>query len=763
MKQWPGMRADASEVGGEGLSSATGVSFSIDGELRRRPGLTYLANIGGVALSAFRSPVTGAWLNVVESDGDVKAVKMSDSVVSTLLTGYSVSKRPVAAPIGPRMYWTNDFDRMKVWDGLWSALRDAGIAAPTAAMGGPTVTGGTGTITEGVHLIRYRYVDSQSPAGLYRSNPSASLSRTVTSFDDSLTWDVTFSGSPILRSTDPKVDTIQVEMTLAGGSVYYVVGTGTNNSDYGFTVNISDTLLALNEPTDLYDDFGHEQPPIAACLFECRGHAFMCGYHERTYTVAVTNGSATVTGTGFSTLWAGRLIRIGTDAVAYVISAITATTITLTSVYAGSTSAAVTSIIYTKNPNRVLWSKQGFPESFKALTRARDVLYGSGDKVVAGCDFQGDAWFFGQRSMCRLVFGDDPGTGEVNPVPGYHGLWNAKCMMPLDGAMYGWGPNGVWVITGGAPRWISRAIDATVAALYDLAQMDKAFVSYDPTEKAITWHFIATGASTPKYGMRYELTGQRWTLMQYRQGIDAATITADDYARIRLVVSDSTNARCFYHYGATDGAPSSTTGAYVVTIGGTTTAVPVLSALPIGTGADLSALILYRPSTGEERVVSSNTAGTITLSPALATAVTNGESVYVGAIPWTITTDWWVSGDLSTKARPRLQLLFHPSATGSVRLKVYRDFEASPYTWTASDADVWPDGVTLVTGVTYQDIAIAGSATLTDGFISVPMPAEWGRAWRAELSNISPAGTLKLLDLRFGVEAERDEGKETRE
>ena len=46
MRQWDGIRDDTSDVGGDGFSAATGVSFVVEGELRRRPGLTYLASYG---------------------------------------------------------------------------------------------------------------------------------------------------------------------------------------------------------------------------------------------------------------------------------------------------------------------------------------------------------------------------------------------------------------------------------------------------------------------------------------------------------------------------------------------------------------------------------------------------------------------------------------------------------------------------------------------------------------------------------------------
>lgn len=765
MRQWPGLREDQTNVGGEGLSAATGISYYVEGELRRRPGLTYLADYGFISMCGFRSVLTGSWVTGVIDIGLPVAYNLGTSTATNLPApsgSYNIEARPYVAPLGPRVYWTNDFERMAVWNAVDSALRDAGIPAPAAAIGSPSTAGGN--CTAGIHLIRYRFIDSKSPAGGYRSNPSPPLTYTVAAGNEQLTFDIGTSGTDIIRSTDSKVDTIQVEMTLVDGTTYYVATTCLNTAST-VVVSISDSSLAVQEDVAAtWGGFGHEQPPLGSCIFECRGHAFLCGATKRTRTVGVTLNSTSVTGTNFSTLWAGRLIRIGTDTAAYEISSATSTVITLTSPYLGSTNAAVTATIYSKNPNRAYWSRQYLFESWKPATQARDVLAGFGDSVVGGCDFQGDAWFFGTRSMGRLVFADDPANGEVNPVPGYHGLWSSHCLMPLDGVLYGWGPNGAWMISGGAPRWISRAIDTAIADLIDVTESDQFFAAYDPVEKVIRWHFVATGDSEPKYTMTYELTGQRWSIDQYRTPITCATTVADPNGRVRLVVSDGTNENLYYHSGTTDGVPSPGNGVYTVAAVGSTTSVIVVNESLPETGTEhLYSLVLYRPATGEESIIDDNDSSTITIDVPFATTPSPAEEMYVGAIPCSITTDWWIDRDLGDKKRPHLHLLFNPSATGSVRVKVYRDFQTSPHTWTQVDGDRWPDGVTMVDGRNYLEVALGGGASVTDGFVSLPMPSDWGRAWRAELIVLSPAGSPKILDVRFAVTAGRDQGTETDE
>lgn len=74
MMQWDGIRDDQTVIDSKALSEAVGVSFLVEGELRRRPGLTYCAPHGGIALAHFRSPVSGSWLLVVKTTGDIESV-----------------------------------------------------------------------------------------------------------------------------------------------------------------------------------------------------------------------------------------------------------------------------------------------------------------------------------------------------------------------------------------------------------------------------------------------------------------------------------------------------------------------------------------------------------------------------------------------------------------------------------------------------------------------------------------------------------------
>jgi hypothetical protein len=681
--------------------------------------------------------------------------------MATLLSSYAVDKPAISAMVNGRIYLTNDKERVKVWDGLSSAIRDSGMAAPAAVIG--AATHAAGNVDVGAHLVRYRYIDANSPGGAYRSNPSTASTETVATSAKKLTFSVGTAGNDIVRSTDPKCTHIQLEATAVDGSTYYVVTTIANAGVTTVDYDISDTVLTAGDATATYDDFGHEQPPLGAIIAECRNYVFIGGAHLRTSTFSLTNASAAFTCTpAISPQWTGRLVRFAAEALNYEILTVASDGLsgTLTAVYAGST-AAYTGTVYPKNPNRLYWSKAGFPESFKGASRVKDVLSGRGDRLVGIADYEGDLFLFGLRSAQRLVFVDDPLTGELDTVAGEFGIWNQRCLFAMDGAMYGWGANGVWMMTGGRPRWLSRPIDTTVAALMLPAYSDLFHATYDPAAKVLRWHFVGTGDTTPQYAMAYDLAGQRWMLDQWRQAIDAGVTVSDDQGRLRLVLADSANGRSWYAEGDTDGVPAASTGAYTANTGSTTTVTQVTDSLPTGAGTDLSGTILYRPATGEERVIASNTSSAITTA-ALASAVSVGEAIYVGAIPWTFTTPWWVGQGQQNKSRPAyLHLTLVPATTGSVRVSIYKDYSASPVTFTGTSDDRWPDGVTLVTGATYVTVDL--DAGNTDGFVAIPMPSDWARAWRAVVTCLSPAGDLRVLDCQFSVESSRESVQDTTE
>lgn len=76
-RNWEGLQDDQTGAGDEtGLINIIGVNYYADGQLSRRPGLTAITNLGGIALGTYKSAVSGTWLLVITSSGTIESVSL---------------------------------------------------------------------------------------------------------------------------------------------------------------------------------------------------------------------------------------------------------------------------------------------------------------------------------------------------------------------------------------------------------------------------------------------------------------------------------------------------------------------------------------------------------------------------------------------------------------------------------------------------------------------------------------------------------------
>lgn len=923
MRNWTGIQANRADITPHKLVQAINLSYRVMGQVTRRNGLSIIVIVagGGQSLGSLRSAAAGAWLMIVSSAGIVYSYLLGGggSPIS-LETGYAVDAPVNFLTYGTRSYWQNDYQIEQVWDGVSAAARNAGIPAPVGGIGSPTLNTG-GTITPGSHLLRYRYIDSQSPGSLYRSNPSyaraamAALATTATGvaltngltgvsavtmtnngasyattpsvsfsapssgttttgtavlgfsvtsltvtpgtgftsvpsvgftggssggnivtpaqatavldaqgnlIDIVLTYcglgynsaptvvitggggtgasatatiglgiveyvNITVQGSgytqlPTMTIGSPSnsfqtfsftvgssatniltppagwPDTIQIEMTAAGGSQFYVVDSFAWAGITTRVIGMPDSSAVQLPLASLYGDYGHEQPPCAAFSCEAQNVVFVGGYVPRVATCQFTNNSVTVGSVSPtpSPAWIGRLIQATGSTAVYTVANISGTTLTLATVYAGSSGSFVPITWIPKNPNRIYWSFQGLPESFYASSRARDVLANTGDLLKGMANYLGDVWLFGYRSIQRLIFTNDPTTGYFVQVSTDHGIWNQACLVKVDTFLYGWGPNGIWMGMGGRATHISQDIDyiwqkdpvLEAQALY--SQFFHA--SYDPEQRALRFYFVAVGKTLPYHAMTYHIDTKVWSIDQYRIPITSSINLSDNIGKYRLIVGDSTDGNISHHYGVADNVPSIFSGVCTVSTASNASVFSTNEALP--TAPSLAPSTVYRLTTGETSVISSNTGSTITLVTALSSTPSSGETFYCGSIPVTITTEWFsVDGTGELKVRPYLLLFFNPDTSGQCTVQVFKDFQTTPMVWTMNQDDIPPDGVFIVNGQNFATVQFtAGSQA---GFISVPMFGDWARTWSATVTVLDPAGDFMLYDLKWSIDNKR--------
>lgn len=762
MRTWQGLREDLSVVAEEGMARAENVSYRVLGELRRRPGLGDKINEAGVLVTEWTDPFGAVYYVYNSGSGTLRTVKVSDGTETTVVSSLNTANRGCFVKSNGRLMFVNDFDPMQRIERGNATGGSVGVAAPVLAIGTPT-SATTGVVTIGTHGLRYRYYDSKS---LYVSDPSPQTDIT-TSAGVTLTFSITASGGggTIIRSTDAKVDQVIIEVTDAGSSTFYRAAT-VNQTLTGTTVNADDPTLRAGVTASRDGDFGHQQPPLFSMALEHRGRVF--GWGSTVYPVtgvtvttgAISSATVTVTGNTLSAYWAGRLLKVGSDTKAYRITAVTGTSgLVLSEAYTG-TAATVTGVqIFSPTPDMLYWSRAGFPESYNPLSFARRVLQNQSDIPSGFASFNDTLYLFGQRTMRGLDYANDPATGSLIQVATEMGLWNKNCLIEAGGRLYGWGRSGVWSINGLIPVHISRAIDAAIDGSsstsshnFDAAKIEQFHGVYDPRERVLIWYYATSSETYPKHGICFDLDRQNWSIRTWKQAIRASTLTTGgNSSPTRALVSDENGYSWYLSADVWDGFPTSLTNGVVTvtTTGATTTTFTVTESLPTSTGTANLAGVVVTTTGGTERLITSNTANTITVTPAYSSAPVAGVFMYLGQIDYAIKSKWLVADGSEEKKRPSyLAVKMVPgTSSGKFTLNVFLDYSSTAFVYTKGSADTDMDGVAVTNNS--ADVIFDNDGGSGDGILFVQLPGNWHRAIAVQITSVKPYDLLKITDIQF--------------
>ena len=652
-----------------------------------------------------------------------------------------------------QIYYANNYDPVKVWDGVSATMANAGMTGPAAVLGAPTTA--AGGFDNGAHQIRYRYKNSKTG---YVSNPSIALNYTVAGGLGLLTF------TPV-ASADSKCDTIIFEATPVNSGNFYQCAT-TTNSATGLQFGMADTLLVQQFNSDSeygssenLETYTAEPPPIGTICTSYKGRMWVFGDVAFPVSAATfTNGSPTVTAVTPtpSTKMIGKVIRGGTDTTAYFISNVVGTTITLSVNYTG-TGGTKTASIYSSTPNRGYYSRTFYPEQFYAAVWARDFLANRADHVTAVSPREDALYVFGLYSTDRIIYNSDPSAAAgavILPIQGRRGAFNQRCIVDVDGTLYAWDRQGMYLVSR-TPVQLSNPIIDTISDLIDFTYSANFHASFDPVERVVMFFFTRIGDTTTKYAFCFDIDDHQWWVNAWAQAITASAVMPSSDGQVRLALADANGYQWYFGvYGGFDGTPPTTTAVVTASVAGTTTTASTVEVLP-SAPYSLLGVSVYRPLSGETSFVTAATTSSMTWSPAMATAVGASEKLYLGAIAYEYKTKWWVgSGQENVKSPLFLVIkLFPGSSSGLMRVYIYADFQSNPVTVTANSSDTWPGGVTVTNGNGYIDIALSGNAG--DGLISVPINASYSNALQARLTSIKPDGALRLLD--FGFMSGKDE------
>lgn len=594
--------------------------------------------------------------------------------------------------------------------------------------------------TTGAHRFRYRYRDAKTG---YPSNPSTELSVTVGSNASRINF---------TASADPKVTGILLEATTVDGSIFYQVGEYSNATETGAIFALTDVVLEQGiDINAVYGDFGHEPPPFVELMCEHRGRMFGWKRSVRTRTACtVASGVGSISGTGFpiNGAWDGRLLTVNSEKTTSIIASSTSTVLTLADVYAGTASGAANTIrVFHPQPDMLLWSRAGFPESWKLSTWARRVLQGGSDEPSALFSAYGTLWLCGQHSVRTFDYTNDPAAAKLEAVPTEMGAYNQRCIVQADGRTFGFGQAGAWEIQGRNLTRISDDTEKQLTALIDTAQFEDFHGTYDPYERSVTWYFTRTGDTSPKDGICYFTETEQWQFVSYRQAIRASTTYGSATYTYRPYLADTNGWT--WRVGddrPADSLPSAmTSGVLTTASANSTTVINIVENLPTGSG-DAKGAMLYWPAAGESRVIASNTTNTVTVTPGFTTAPGTGVSLYLGSIPVYLKSDRWMMRSPQHLKRVPYLGLEHLSDETSPEcyLSLYQNVGSTAAQWTTGSADVPLTGVTNTNAIVKTIDLGQGS-----GILYMPMPEAYVNYWRWEFTQDKPAGALKLMDVQF--------------
>lgn len=670
----------------------------------------------------------------------------------SLATGLNAAFLASFAQAKGRLYYTDGWNAVKVWEGIDTAVSDAGITAPPDAWSQAATTA-AGNCAAGVHLLRYRYIDTRTG---YVSDPCVEREVTIVSGDDKLTYSINKAiAGYIDNTTDAKCDFIIIEMTQVGMDVFFEAVRTANTSGTTVDVNISDANLAAADID--YVDYGHEPPPRGQILLYHKGVMWVFG--RRTHST----GTATTASGGAKTLTfntaaylktvadSDRLIKLAGVASEWAIETVDAGNHKMVLVKTVGTTLAGVAYSLFPRVGRIGWFSQvNYPESFDSLMRSVEFLAGKNEsdiKAVAVC--HNDIVVMGEHACERFIYEDDPEMGAHAPIPGNRGAlnMNSACIVD-DNTIYALDKLGPWRWRAGQPDDLSAQILDTWGTV-DIADTNLTFysqVKFDPNTRKV-WFFVY-GTTHAFDALTYNVDDGSWDTVVYDgdRKITAVTNVVDSTGIPRLMVFDDNGHSWFADCGTTDGADTGETLEFDVKTGGSTTAITHDSGTISWTSNIFKGAYVYDPVRAESRLITANTTDTLTVE-AFGGVPATGTTLYIGRIHAILKTGMYRPKEKSDfMETPTLHCIFKEGITDAdeqCELRMYEDGSATATDMAATYA-TGREGITKTAAD--SDIGIQHTSSGVSGHMIVPLVSGWRKSLELEFRVTEPRQQWFLRD-----------------
>lgn len=698
----------------------------------------------------------------------------------------SPNHRFTAAEYRGVIYLANGWGSMVRWRPPEATSSLAGILGPDTATGSwtPPTTPSAGAIDPGVHVFRYRYKDSSTGA---ISNPSEE--RGLRSTTGTLTFPIGAPGSGsanIIRSTDPKVDRIVVEMTLVGtgstgeSGTSFFVATEVANTATSVAVSIGDDALSVKFLP--YADLDvHFPSPVAKYVVSHRDHLWSFGQVRHEVGLArFTAGSVDVLEGAVNPDWNGQVLgdptatppltrsvswqiqKVG-DSRTYEISHYDPglTKIVLNEPYAGATSPAGgdSYVIYTDAD--VIWvSGNNKPESFSPEQFINAPSHEGAGQTTAALGFGSSMILYSQAGMSRFAWDQDPLApgASLRTIGTGRGAISQRVVAKIEGTLYAMDRQGFHRYRGTFPDGsFARPVKRLVLEQVDFSKEDTFHALWIPEQRSCRWfvHFKGDSAVHPTRYIEYDYDTGAWgTGLHLQEIVDSQLIpTSEGW---QPVVSDEGGHTWVYDTGNSDGVSSAVSH---LTVNGAAppTVIPVNEALPI-VNEGIRGTFAYSPDNDEFRKVTANTATTLTIASSFTSSLTDGQELWIGAFESVLKTPALTARSSAFKRRTgHLSLGFEPTAASrEIQLRFFEDYSAARKVWDFGTGEAYEGGAGITWPATAADEMVADSA-YPGGAVEVGAGTEWSRALEAEVRILEPDTDVEIYHLSFDPEFREDQ------
>lgn len=416
------------------------------------------------------------------------------------------------------------------WDGLTAATESVGIQTPATA---PSLAqGGSGALTAGTYQGYVRFFDDE---GYYSSvSPVGAVtivgSKNIAWTNIPIPTDSRVIGRQLLRTTNSQAFTAY-EVTVIND---IVTTTYTDNVTDSVLSDSNAVVVANADGSIPAEGSSRDQPPNHMSVVVQHQQRMYGGipiiYNDG--QIEVTNGSPTVTGinTNFTSTMVGRNLLVVGETSAYLIQSVnSATSITLTANFAGTTNYFARYSIQSERAERlnVYYSYIGFDgpeyEAWSALFSFSVPAYG-GD-ITALIPLGQRMYIAKLGYMYSFSQSVDPAIdGNLVPAPSGRGCENQFTWCRADDTLFLLDRQGVYAFTGGMPNRVSDPIQTLFYNQVNWAASKWFRMVYDREAETVKIFLSLGEAYLPSHALCYYAKTGDWFLEEFPYGVGAADI-----------------------------------------------------------------------------------------------------------------------------------------------------------------------------------------------------------------------------------------------